>query len=398
MRMLRHLPPPGTGVIERHFILQSNGITYNGYIDWSGYFGGPTVIDHKTTADLRWAKTEADLHNDVQAVIYALTGFVGFDTDRLRLLWNYGETKGRFDVRPVETHVHLPLVQEKFKRVIEPTAAEIVEHRHAKTHPLSLPPTPKACSSFGGCPHRHRCNLTAQQTFGGLMTTGNGQGEMSMADRMALLSGDGQPPQQMQYQQPQMQPQMQPQPQQYPNQQQPQMQPQQYPNQQPQPGQYVQQPQYQQPPMQQPQPQYQQQVVPGQVQQLSPAPQPQPGQLPMFPQPMAMQPPAAAPQASQEPPRPYLPELAPNPPESGQQLPRTPGNDNDPAEAAEKTGRGRGRPKGVRNSKKSDSGLTVEQQVYVFGCMAAMVGGHAPAAGGEALVAAFKAKFGDDAC
>ncbi len=186
---------PGQGVVERRFWFTTrNGHHYTGFIDWSGLIDAfATVTDHKTSANItRYGKTEEDLHNDIQAVLYSIAGFLGFGVDTLQLFWNYGETKGRLKAKPVKTVVHLSVVAQKFEDVIEVEAAQIVAHRQAKTHPLSFPPTVSACGAFGGCPHRQRCNLTDQQLLGGTMD--NGQGNQSMAERMAAAANGGAAP------------------------------------------------------------------------------------------------------------------------------------------------------------------------------------------------------------
>jgi hypothetical protein len=188
-RMIKHLPPPGTGVVERRFWFQTaHGNLYTGFIDWSGIMEMPTVIDHKTSSNVAmWGKTAADLHNDVQAVIYSVAGMLGFQTDTLDLFWNYGETKGKYNATPIKTRVSLPVVSEKFSSVIEPVATEITAHRIASNDPMSFPPTPASCGAYGGCPHQQRCNLTDAEKLGGIM---NQQGP-SMAERMAQATQQG---------------------------------------------------------------------------------------------------------------------------------------------------------------------------------------------------------------
>jgi hypothetical protein len=165
--LVNHGVQPGHGVVERRFYLRTRrGHYYTGFIDWSGIFTDmmPTVLDHKTSSNVtRYGKTAADLHNDIQAVLYAVAGFVGFGVDTLRLFWNYGETKGRFMTKPVETIVHLPVVANKFESVIEEEAAIIVAHKKAETHPECFPQNVDSCGAFGGCPHRQRCNPQPQQ-------------------------------------------------------------------------------------------------------------------------------------------------------------------------------------------------------------------------------------------
>lgn len=172
-RMISNLPPPGTGEVERQFYLTTrNGLLYTGKIDWSGIFhGAPTAVDHKTTGNLAYAKTEAQLHSDLQAITYTLAGCLGFGTGEMQLLWNYATTKGRDpEVRAVRTKISLPVVEAKFESVVEPIAAEITAARKQGADPMSFPPNPAACEDFGGCPHRSTCNLTEQERLRALMT------------------------------------------------------------------------------------------------------------------------------------------------------------------------------------------------------------------------------------
>jgi hypothetical protein len=351
---------PGTGAVERRFWIRSaRGLLYTGFIDWSGVLSDiATVTDHKTSGNLNWAKTEADLHNDIQAVLYAVAAFIGFGTDAVQLFWNYGETKNpeRATTRAVKTVVHLPVVAQKFA-VIEETAAEMVAHRNANTPPLSFPPSPSSCGNYGGCPHRGRCNLNDQEMLGGLMDNGQGQGP-SMAERMAAATatpGGPLPPQQPVVTQAQTMPQ---------------------------------QPQQPQPVMpQQPQPALPQ--APTQPQGFAPPPpEMQPtveGAVP----PMGMLPP----QQPQQPQQPYAPEIAPNAPETGVEVP-PPGPSIAPPTTSAKAGPGR--PAGSKNTKKT---LTVDQQVFLAAMQGAV--GNPNFNGtvelltqaGNAALEAFKAKF-----
>lgn len=172
-KMIAHLPLPGTGVTERNFyFVTRNGFAYTGKIDWSGIFWNwPTIVDHKTTGSLEWAKTEAGLHCDVQGISYTIAGCYGFEVDEIQLLWNYGTTKDRDPiVNPVRTRLRLPIVEEKFEHVIEPLAAEIVSARTARLDPHSFPGNPHACGDFGGCPHKRICRMTQEERMQALMT------------------------------------------------------------------------------------------------------------------------------------------------------------------------------------------------------------------------------------
>jgi hypothetical protein len=375
--MVRFLPQPGSGVPERKFYFRTrHGHYYTGRMDWSGVLYDALYqlivvgIDHKTTANYAdhykldkhgrvmrdqsgepivirgYGKTEADLHVDIQAVIYAIALFVGFETSLAELFWNYGETKKETEnpqVVPVKTRVHLPIVFAKFDQVIEPIAAEIILLHQQQPHPFQLPPTVTACDAYGGCPHQDYCNISEQERlYASMGTPPNG----SMADRMGGAFPPGyngappgfqQPPQGFQQQPPQgyqqapggfQPPQGGPAPF-VPGQQMP-----------PQQG-------YQQPPQQG----YAQQMPPQQM-----PPQGGYGGAPPF------APPGQAPQ--QMPPQQQgyqQPPPGPNSPETGSQLPQ----EVEGEEGGKGKGRGRGRPAGSKNKD-----LGIEDQIYLAGVTA----------------------------
>ncbi len=213
-RMVKYLPTPGSGVPERKFYFRTrHGHYYTGRMDWSGVLYDALYqlivvgIDHKTTANYAdyykldkhgrvmrdqsgepivirgYGKTEEDLHVDIQATIYAIALFIGFESSLVELFWNYGETKKDSEnpqVVPVKTRVHLPIAFAKFDQVIEPIAAEIILLHQQKPHPHSIPPTVTACDAFGGCPHQEYCNISDEERLYASMAT-----PPNMADRMS---------------------------------------------------------------------------------------------------------------------------------------------------------------------------------------------------------------------
>jgi hypothetical protein len=351
-KMIVNLPYPGTGVTERQFYLTThNGISYTGKIDWSGIFHEwPTVVDHKTTGNLAYAKSAAQLHSDLQALTYTLAGCLGFGIDEIQLLWNYGTTKDRDPiVQPSRTKIRLPIAVEKFENIVEPYAAEIVYARQSRADPMSFPTTASACGAFGGCPHQSICNLSEKEKLRGIMTDAQNP---TLASRLASFpQGGGFAP---------------------PGQQQPQFMPQQQPQFMPQ------QPQFVPPPVPPPTPGYVQQPQPpqttGYVQQtgfMSPSNGATPGgrQQPVFtppgnngapqqPQSFSFTPPGGAPQMPQQPPQAaFNPNLGPNPPESGNAAAALKPNAPVVGTGEEKPKRGRGRPK------KSEGEADVAQEI-----------------------------------
>lgn len=169
---LHHLPKPKTpGMeVERYFKFQSpeTGIWYRGFKDLSlapDADGVPTVLDHKTTSDLKWAKTPTDLLTDTQAIIYAKDELLRWPSaPAVRLQWTYFQTRGTRKSLPVLQTVTRDHVDHTFPQ-IELGASSIVSTLQSKTQPLDLPPNPRACDQYGGCPFRAQCNLGPREAL-----------------------------------------------------------------------------------------------------------------------------------------------------------------------------------------------------------------------------------------
>lgn len=171
---LHLLPAPGTKgmLLERSFRFQSprTHYVYNGLKDVEiepgvpvvtlGADGSaPIVIDHKTTSSIdSYAKSADDLLYDPQAIIYAIDSMARFESRLVDLRWVYYQTKG-----PSKSYVTSQRIDSshaaKVFEVIEQVASEAASALDRGIEPLDLEPNPSACSAYGGCPHRHRCNL-----------------------------------------------------------------------------------------------------------------------------------------------------------------------------------------------------------------------------------------------
>lgn len=183
---LHYLPPPGIPAVERHITLVSEASYWRGFKDFEHIEGpdgrphqphplaaqlpGHVVVtgDHKTTSDYKWAKTEADLLEDPQAMIYAAEAMAGYGVDTVLLRWVYYRTKGRPDAMPVEVRVDRAHVSAQFDE-LDKTALEIHRLYVLQPNPLELPPSPDACEKYGGCPHKDRCALTGKERLLGIM-------------------------------------------------------------------------------------------------------------------------------------------------------------------------------------------------------------------------------------
>lgn len=171
---LHLLPTPGTEgmLLERQFRFQSprTHYVYNGLKDVEiapgvpvvtlGADGSaPIVIDHKTTSSIdAYAKSADDLLYDPQAIIYAIDSMARFESRRVDLRWVYYQTKGVNRSYVTSQRIESSHAAKVFE-TIEQVASEAASALDLGLQPLDLEPNPSACNAYGGCPHRHRCNL-----------------------------------------------------------------------------------------------------------------------------------------------------------------------------------------------------------------------------------------------
>jgi len=157
---LEHLPKPSTpGLrIEEEFHFEGpSGHTYLGYKDLEQPELG-IIYDHKTISDLRWAKTEQELENDIQATLYATDYFRQHpEHSDVELRWVYYQTKNTRKSTVVRVRVNQTDTWQRFLEIERTAAAmEVASTLRA----LDLPPNIRHCDAYGGCPHQGRCNLS----------------------------------------------------------------------------------------------------------------------------------------------------------------------------------------------------------------------------------------------
>lgn len=169
VRALEVLPLPGTAGLEVEAPFQldlGDGIALRGIKDLrirAAYRGGlPYVGDHKTTSDLQWAKSPEALLVDDQAVAYGYEEMCESGAEACDLQWTFVEVRDTGPIRPARP-VWVQLTRNRAEahmvRVKE-LAVHLKELHLAGVDPLSLKPSPDACSKYGGCPFRDRCSLT----------------------------------------------------------------------------------------------------------------------------------------------------------------------------------------------------------------------------------------------
>lgn len=166
--ILEYLPEPREGLeVESEFLLISPKHRYYGLIDLLDY---GTIFDHKSTSSLSWAKTEDDLREDIQAILYATQALTRWpELPSVNLQWTYGQTKGARKSKPVCLTLTHDEVAPRFLE-IEGICDEIDSHKGKRA--LDLQPNPDACQKFGGCDFRHLCNLSPLANIRSVMSQG----------------------------------------------------------------------------------------------------------------------------------------------------------------------------------------------------------------------------------
>jgi hypothetical protein len=216
MAGLHYLPNPGTPgmVVEGDFVLDAWGHQIYGLKDVQildrvipaddgidGMAGQcvPLVIDHKTTGDLKWAKTPAELISNIQAAIYAADAMVKAGVNAVDLLWIYYKRPPRPKALPVRVRVTREDIAPILYR-IRKLADEMAAIKASGVKGLDLPPNPSACGAFGGCPYVNHCNLSPQQMVISVMSNQTPQqnvdaAKQSFLDKIRQAQGQGQAPQ-----------------------------------------------------------------------------------------------------------------------------------------------------------------------------------------------------------
>lgn len=163
---INYLPKPKTpGVkVELPFQTKIAGKDFSGTMDcvWVREDGSVMLIDHKTTSNLRWAKTPAQLHGDQQAVAYAWGLFEQFpELELLDLRWVYYQRVTAIDEIPMAKCIDLQMSREYAKdyweKRLAPSASSMLELYRKRAHPADVEGNPLMCKAYGGCPYRKDC-------------------------------------------------------------------------------------------------------------------------------------------------------------------------------------------------------------------------------------------------
>jgi hypothetical protein len=129
--------------------------------------------DHKTTTDFRWAKTEDELREDIQAMVYALATMEQYAVDEIECRWVYYRTRGarkseRRTIVVTRDHA-LRVVLEKAVPVVHQILGVRERQKLTVLQPRDLTPNVHHCSDYGGCSFREPCNISALDRIKGKM-------------------------------------------------------------------------------------------------------------------------------------------------------------------------------------------------------------------------------------
>lgn len=179
---LAHLPAPGTPGLrveesfELRFELDGRELAITGTKD---FYVAPTdpvqrvmlLGDHKFVKDLKWAMSEAQLADDVQANLYSYDNFLRYRPDfpRLDLManrWIYYQKEGPRASVPTNVVRTFADVAEYFDGKIVPALRDMRAMVEEKPRLQDVPYNEGMCTAFGGCAHRSRCNLKGRPPMG----------------------------------------------------------------------------------------------------------------------------------------------------------------------------------------------------------------------------------------
>lgn len=142
--------------VEAEIRVEIEGVPLIGRID-AHWFEGDTIyiVDHKTTKDFKWAKTEQEATYDPQTIVYCLWGLQQPGITRAVFHYHYIRTVSPAQAPRLVTVEH---TKESLAPYVEAAAEMLRSMQHAKgltEHEVER--TPESCHAFGGCPFRGQC-------------------------------------------------------------------------------------------------------------------------------------------------------------------------------------------------------------------------------------------------
>lgn len=131
-----------------------NGLTFIGRIDLLA-LSQRLVVDHKTTSDLKYAKSEEELQHDVQMLSYAYEVYCRNPGPEVRVAHNVLLTRGGPATRYTETTVSAPQILAGWSRIQDVTDEMIQTAR--LNSPAEVREDRSQCEKYGGCAFKDQC-------------------------------------------------------------------------------------------------------------------------------------------------------------------------------------------------------------------------------------------------
>lgn len=154
---LEHLPMPKTDglTIEAELLLHYDNVKYVGRIDFALVTPtGITIGDHKTTKDLSYAKTEDDLLEDSQRIIYSYWAAQTYGAQEVNAKWVYYQRHPPVS-HTVEFSESSSRIAERFEDLHKRFSLPIIQADPER--PTSVERNLGACGDFGRCPYIDQC-------------------------------------------------------------------------------------------------------------------------------------------------------------------------------------------------------------------------------------------------
>jgi hypothetical protein len=169
------LPPPSRSLLIEHDLDLpfSKLVHLRGRIDCIAPGEIPIVIDHKSTSDLKWAKTKDELTHDTQAILYSIYAATLLQSPFVRARWIYyaatNPKKGpRKPSGAKAIEVQFDVSSDEFLRKWEKLSRDINRIAEIRINGFTgaeLRPNPDSCGAFGGCPYKKLCRPSGEDAL-----------------------------------------------------------------------------------------------------------------------------------------------------------------------------------------------------------------------------------------
>lgn len=202
-----HLPNRGEHLeielsLEEHMPLRDAPVLVKGFVDLIDH-SNDEIIDHKTSSNKRYTKSQRELKINVQLMMYAEAYFQRHpDKEKVTLTHIYYGTKTRWSKR-----VSVTVSREHVRQQWEQIKATIEDMMHASCagNASDVYAEYDSCGKYGGCPFRGACFNAQNHTPKDTQGTSKEETQMSTSgmtreERLAMLQGKGSPAPQQQAQ------------------------------------------------------------------------------------------------------------------------------------------------------------------------------------------------------